>query len=362
MTRERESGEDIEPSTPQASSEASPNPAARRRSVLLSIGLIVLVGGIGLLVPLGVPALNAVVVALLVGLLTVNLGGGRVAVDPAVSAFMLKRVLKWSVILLGAGIDVGLVADVGGDALLVISICFTLAIATAMLAGRWLGVGARSSLLIGVGTAICGASAIVAVASVLRAKKDEIGVALATILCFNALALVLYPVIGHALDIGSVAFGTWAGVGVHDAASAVAVGFALDHQAGEVATVVKLARTLYLIPLVIAIAVVVSARDRRRGTAETGTGRGILSSIPWFVFGFAALATLNGLGWLGGVGDVLSSIATYLIVFVVATIGLTLRVSEVARLGGRLFVTGFVASVLVGAVGLVLIQALDISG
>ncbi|MGH3443519.1 MAG: YeiH family protein [Nitriliruptorales bacterium] len=126
-----------------------------------------------------------------------------------------------------------------------------LAILVAGLAGPRLGLTGRSCLLIRIGTAICGVSAIVAVAPVLRARKEEIGLALATILSFNAGALLLCPLIGGVFAVDPVTFGTWPGVAVHDTASAVATGFALGPRAGEVATLVKLVRTLHLIRIMV---------------------------------------------------------------------------------------------------------------
>lgn len=336
--------------------DARPGP----RSVVLSALLVAAVGlGAILAAPL-VPAVNAVVIALLAGLLVANLAGRRVEVDDRVSTFVLKRVLRAAIILLGAGINLALVADVGVKALAVITVSVLVAILVARLAGPRLGLTGRSSLLIGIGTAICGVSAIVAVAPVLRARKEEMGLALATILSFNALALLLYPLVGNVLAFDAITFGTWAGVAVHDTASAVATGFALGPQAGEVATLVKLVRTLYLIPVMVLAALWMSVRVDRGAVSASGTARAVLSSMPWFVFGFAVLAVLNSAGLLLGIGDVLSDLAKLLIVFVVATIGLTLRLSGIASLGRPLLYTGFAASVAIGIVSLSAIALLGV--
>lgn len=359
MSRDVGTVEEELPAEPPAPSEEG-----RRWDRPLSVALILAVGVGSILVAPAIPGVNAVVVALAVGLLIANIGGAlrpdAVAIEETVSKFVLKRILKLAVILLGAGIDLALVATVGTGALVVITVSVLLAIAIAALVGPRAGLNGRSSVLIGVGTAICGASAIVAVAPVLQAKKHEIGVALGTILTFNALALITYPLVGNVFDFSPITFGTWSGVAVHDTASAVATGFALGPESGEVATLVKLTRTLYLIPIMVAVAGWVSIRRGATESTGTRTAQAVASSIPWFVFGFAVLAVLNTVGLLGGFGEALNDAAKILIVFVVATIGLTLRFSQVASLGRRLFITGFVASATIGVASLGLIYALGV--
>ncbi len=328
----------------------------------LSVGLvptaiIVLVLGAAaqLIGPL-INGINAVVVALVLGLLVVNVGGDRISLDDQVPTFLLKRALKFAVILLGAGIDLASIVDVGLKAVGITAIAVIMAMAISWYLGRALGLVNRSALLIGIGTAICGASAIAAVAPVLKAKKEEVGLALATVFSFNAIALLAYPLIGAALGLSQVEFGSWAGIGVHDTASAVATGFAFGAEAGEFATLVKLERTLFLLPL-LAIAV---AMVRREDGDTTSSGSTLRDNIPWFIVGFVVLATANTFGWLGEVGGFLNDAAKLIIVFVVVAVGLTLRLSKVASIGKPLFYTGFAASLAVGAFALAAIVGLGV--
>lgn len=324
--------------------DLSPAESSRR----VTVGVVLVVGVAGILLGPFLAGLNAVVVALVVGIAVANLASRWF--DPAdqVTSFLIKRVLKAAVILLGAGIDLAIVADIGGPALATTALAVVVALVVAAGLGIRLGLAPRPATLIGVGTAICGASAIAAVAPVLRAKREEIGVALATIFTFNAAALILYPIIGGLVGMSDVAFGTWAGIGVHDTAASVATGFTHSDTAGEVATLVKLTRTLFLIPLIL----VVSAWEAR-GPNRTESGlQAIARSFPWFVVGFVVLALANTLGWLGGIGDVANDVAKLAIVFVVAAVGLTLRFSRVAAIGRPLFVTGFAASLAVGGLAL----------
>lgn len=328
--------------------------------VAASAALVVVLASAAFLAAPVVPGVNEVVIALVLGIMAANVRGGRAALSPAVSNFMLKFALTSAVILMGAGVDLALIRSVGVPALAVISGSVVTGIVISLWVGRRQGLGKRPALLVGVGTAICGASAIAAVAPIIRAKEHEVGMALVAVFGFNAIALVAYPVIGGLAGFDQVLFGTWAGAAVHDTASSVATGFTMGPQAGEVATVVKLVRVLFLIPLLAVITGTVAVREAAEGDGVRGSIRSIWSSVPWFVFGFAALATLNALGWLGGIAEMLGDAAKVIIVFVVAAIGLSLRFKQLARVGRKTFATGLVASSTVGVVSLVLIHLLGI--
>ncbi|MEX2547594.1 MAG: putative sulfate exporter family transporter [Chloroflexota bacterium] len=286
--------------------------------------------------------INAVIAALLLGILA---GNGLSVSDrtDGVSTFMLKRVLKFAIILLGAGIDASLLALVNLRSLGVILIVIVLGIVVSRLVGPRLGLSPDTSMLIGIGTAICGASAIAAVAPILRSKQEEIGLALGTIFAFNAAAMLTYPLLAHAFSLDPVLFGSWAGVGVHDTASAVATGFAYTAESGEAATLIKLTRTLFLIPLVVVLAVWVSRSD----TDDTSLGKRITKSFPLFVLGFVAMAAANTLGLLGNVGSWISETGKLLVIGVVVAIGLSLKFAKIRALGPGLALTGLAAALVV---------------
>lgn len=319
---------------------------------LPSLAVIGVIGGAALIIGPRLPLLNAVVVALVLGAVLANVAGRLGTLNEAVSRFMLKDALKFAVVLLGAGINLSILRTVGVPALTAAGLSVIVAMGVSLLVGTRLGLRRSAAALIGVGTAICGASAIAAVAPVLRSRREEIAVALATVFTFNAVALVVYPLLGAGLGMSEVAFGTWAGLGVHDTATSVAAGFAFGDVSGEVATLVKLTRTLYLVPTVLVVAVVVSRAD---GSRDQGL-RQAMKSFPWFVVWFAVLAGANTLGLLGPVGDIANDAAKVLLVFVVAAVGASLRVKDIAGVGWRLFVTGVIASAAVGLIGFVAIN------
>lgn len=307
----------------------------------LGWGLVVGLAALAFVLGELIGPINAVIAALLLGILAGNALPGSERSD-GVSTFMLKRVLKFAIILLGAGIDASLLALVNLRSIGAILIVIVLGIVIARLVGPRIGLSNDTSMLIGIGTAICGASAIAAVAPILRSKQEEIGLALGTIFVFNAVAMLTYPVLALALSLDPVLFGSWAGLGVHDTASAVATGFAYTAESGEAATLIKLTRTLFLIPLVVLLAVWVSRGDT---DSETSLGKSVAKSFPMFVVGFVAMATANTLGLLGDVGTWISEAGKILVIAVVVAIGLSLKFGKIRALGPGLALTGLAAAI-----------------
>lgn len=186
--------------------------------------------------------------------------------------------LQISVVGLGFGMNAyaALEAGAAGFGLAVISIMLTLSIG--LLLGRWMKIDKKTATLIAAGTAICGGSAIAAVAPSIDAKDKQISVALGTVFILNAVALFIFPVIGHLLSLTQVQFGTWAAIAIHDTSSVVGAGSKYGPQALEVATTVKLARALWIIP----VSIIASLAFRKKGQKI---------HIPWFI-GLFILAML----------------------------------------------------------------------
>ena len=198
-------------------------------------------------------------------------------------ARMAQPLLKISVVGLGAGMNLGVVFRVGaqGVGYTVVSIGLTLA------AGLWLGRRMRlqpdPALLISAGTAICGGSAIAAVAGVIKPKPHDITVALTTVFLLNAVALLVFPGIGHALGFSERQFGLWAALAIHDTSSVVGAALSYGHEALNVATTVKLTRALWIVPVAIAIGL-------WRGKRPDAGPRHL--PVPLFIVGFIATAAL----------------------------------------------------------------------
>lgn len=336
-------------------------PQARHGTLRDPVGWFVL-AGLTVLAHLVAGLIGPVTVvsaALVLGVLTGNLTGLARRADAA-GAFILKRVLKIAVVFLGAGVSADVLAQLDVAVVATIAVVIAVAVATAMLVGRLVGLGFVTGLLVAVGTAICGASAIAAAAPIVKASREEITYALSTIFVFNAAALVVLPLVAVSLQLDPVAFGMWAGMAVHDTAAAVATGFAYTATSGEIATVVKLTRTVFLIPVIVIIAAVATRRD------ATQSGQHALTtatrSFPLFVLGFVATAAANSWGLFGDVGALIADVGRLMIVAVVVAVGLTLHLRKLRGVGNSLLITGFIASITVMAASFALIALLIIGG
>lgn len=330
----------MSPSPESAALPTLNDPVGWLQVVVLAVGAYVASSVVG--------PLNAIVAALVLGAVAANVSPVAHRSD-AVATFMLKRVLKVAIVLLGAGVNASVLTQMSWRVLGVLAVTILVALLVAQLVGRALGLSGDTALLIGVGTAICGASAIAAVAPLLHTKKDAVGVALGTIFVFNAVALVLFPVIAFTSGMDPSVFGMWAGMAVHDTASAVATGFAYSPHAGETATLIKLTRTLFLIPLVVAVAVAVSRADAK--TSHVSIRRSVIRTFPLFVVGFVAAVAAHTTGLLGDQGGTIASGGRLLLIGVVVAIGLSLNFGKIRTVGVGLGVTGLASSVAVAAAG-----------
>ena len=200
---------------------------------------------------------------------------------PSMSSLWSKRILQMSVVGLGFGLSLGDVMHAGKESLLytLAGITFTLLAGYAI--GRVFKTGRTTSALISFGTAICGGSAIAAMAPVMRAKDDETAVALATVFTLNSIALLLFPLVGHALHLSQTVFGTWAGLAIHDTSSVVGATAAFGTQALAVGTTVKLARAVWITPLAMGAAWLKDSKQK--------------ATIPMFIIGFIAAAGARSL-------------------------------------------------------------------
>lgn len=256
-----------------------------------------------------------------------------------------KGLLQLSIVVLGTGLSLQQVVRVGGSSLPVMLGTLAIALGGAWLFGRLLGVRGDTQTLIGVGTAICGASAIAATTAAINPKRSSVAYALATIFTFNVVAVLTFPPLGHLLGLSPEAFGLWAGTAINDTSSVVAAGYAYSQEAGDQALVVKLTRSLMLVPIVIGLVVL---KSRRTSTASPRLPWRKL--VPLFLIGFLAAAGLRTaglvpLGWLPG----LSLIGTFLITTALVAIGLSLRPSELRDTGPRPLLLGAILWVLVAA-------------
>ena len=197
---------------------------------------------------------------------------------------LISRCLPIAVIGLGAGMNLAIIGRVGIHGIFYTAGGIIVSIILGIISGRVLKVERDTSLLITVGTAICGGSAIAAVAPVIGAREYEISVALSIVFLLNALALLIFPPIGHALDLNQHQFGLWSALAIHDTSSVIGATLQYGPQALEIGTTTKLARALWIIPVAFAIGLY---RARYAGEGEKGNSAAVgKAKRPWFVLGF----------------------------------------------------------------------------
>lgn len=251
--------------------------------------------------------------------------------------FASKYVLQWSIIALGAGLSLTQVAHTGLDSLAVTVVTISVAGLSAWGLGRLLGVGGKLTLLIGVGTAICGGSAIAAITPIIKPDQHETAFSISTIFLFNIVAVLLFPALGHMMHLSDAGFGMWAGTAINDTSSVVAAGYSYSTAAGDFATIVKLTRATLIIPVCLALVVIVALREKRQGKSNFKLAR----VFPWFILWFLVASALRTVGALpASVLPVIHDAAEVMIVVALTAIGLSSNLRRMAQTGGRPILLG----------------------
>ncbi|MGW5327990.1 YeiH family protein [Streptomyces sp. NPDC004014] len=313
--------------------------AARLPGLALAVGVALVATALGRLVPVVGGPVSGIVLGVLVA----------VAVRPGERtrpgvAFAARGVLQAAVVLLGAQLSLGQVLRVGAGSLPVMLVTLAACLAAAYWIGRRLGVVRDLRTLIGVGTGICGASAIAAVTPVIGAAEAEVAYAVSTIFVFNIAAVLTFPALGHLLGLGQHAFGLFAGTAVNDMSSVVAAAATYGGPAADYAVVVKLARTLLIIPVCLGLAALARRRarsaDAAAGAAPADPGRALPAPVrvgrlvPWFLVGFLVLAAANTAGLVPAAAHgPLGWLAGFLITVALSAIGLSTDPAGLRRTG-----------------------------
>ncbi|CAM0999605.1 Sulfate exporter family transporter [Rhodanobacter sp. Root179] len=319
-------------------SVATPNPLLQRApGLLLAVAIALLAWLLGRWAPLiGGPVIG-IVLGIVVGN-TLPLGA-RYA--PGI-AFAGKKVLQWSIITLGFGLSLDQVAKTGLESLSVTLITMTMAFLSAWALGRWLGVHDKLMVLIGVGTAICGGSAIAAVTPIIRPDDHDTAFAISTIFLFNVVAVLLFPLLGHLMHLSDLGFGLWAGTAINDTSSVVAAGYSYSHAAGDYATIVKLTRATLIIPICLVLAFVVAAREKSKHAEAGSAGHFSLASIfPWFILWFLVASALRTAGLIPlAIQPSIHLLAEFLIIVALTAIGLSANLRKMISSGPRPILLG----------------------
>ncbi len=247
-----------------------------------------------------------------------------------------KKLLQAAIILFGFEMNLRNVLAVGAQSLLLMIFTLTASFVAAYYAGKALRIDAKVGTLIGVGTAICGGSAIAATAPVIKADIDEIAKSISTIFLFNVMAVFIFPAIGHLIGMTDLGFGMWAGTAINDTSSVVAASYSFSHEAGTLATIVKLTRTLAIVPITFFLAIYTARKNQ--STAQTFQFRKV---FPWFILGFLATCVINTSGFVPlEMSRFLGQSGKFFIVVAMASIGLNTNLKELILKGQKSLLLG----------------------
>lgn len=265
-----------------------------------------------------------------------------------------KKLLQYCVVGLGFGMNFheSLAAGREGMTFTVVSVVTVMIVGVVL--GRLLRIDRKNSYLISSGTAICGGSAIAAVAPVIDAKDSDIAYALSATFLFDMAMIVLFPIMGRAMGLSDMAYGLWTGTAVNDTSSVVAAGYAFSEGAGDFATMVKLTRTLAIIPTVVVFSFVSMHLKKKEAAASGGAVQIKWKSVfPWFILGFLAMAVLSSVGVIpAAAAAALKKVSKFLMVTALAAVGLNTSFAEMKKSGAAPMVHGFLISALVVLVAL----------
>ncbi len=265
-------------------------------------------------------------------------------------AFSGKKLLQYSIILLGFSLSISKVSATGLSSLKISILTILLAFLSAYLIGRFLGMGRVLTLLIGFGTAIFGGSAIAAASPILEAKEEEIALSISTIFFFNILAVFIFPFLGHVMQMSAETFGIWAGTAINDTSSVVAAGYTYGQTSGDLATIVKLSRALMIVP-----ACLIFAGVRYLKSQSSKQKVDLKKIFPWFILWFVCASLISSTGVLPASFISFTKILSqWLMAMALAGIGSRVSFAQFKQAGAAPLLTGAFAWFVVAVSSLII--------
>ena len=348
--------------------------AGRAQAIAPGLALALAVAAVATVVGQYVPLLGSAVPGAVIGAVIAIIVKPGARFAPGVK-WASTFVLQCSVVLLGAQLSIAEAARVGVSSLPVMFGTLAICLAAAWLYGRLLGIPGDLRTLIGVGTGICGGSAIAAVSPVIEAASADVAYAISTIFLFNIAAVLAFPLLGHALGMSQQSFGLFAGTAVNDTSSVVATATTYGTAATSHAVVVKLVRTLMIIPICLGLATLTGRKQRpviatapaaaaRDGAAAAPASPAALASahmsprraiklVPWFLIGFVLVAAVNSCGIIpASAHSPLEHASVFLVSVALSAIGLSTNVAALRKAGARPLILGAVLWITVATASL----------
>lgn len=324
---------------------------------VLSVIIAIIACFIESLLPIHI--IGAAVIAMFIGMILNRFLKKASVITPG-TKFTSKKLLKFAIILLGLSLNIKTVLNVGKMSLAVMIFTLLTCFGGGYFIGKALGLNWKLSNLISAGTGICGGSAIAAIAPTIDAEDNDIAYAMSATFLFDMAMIVLFPIMGRAIGMTDQAFGIWAGTAVNDTSSVVATAYAFSEAAGDFATMVKLTRTLAIIPTVVTFAIV-QLRLKRKEALSTSANTSHLKAnfkiskiFPWFILGFLAMAIVASIFTIPTqVVSFTKSTSKFLMVCALAAIGINTSFGSMKKAGPKPMIHGFIISALVVIVALI---------
>ena len=332
--------------------------------ILMSVAIAALAAWVESLMPIHL--VGAAVIAMFIGMV-LNYFLKDTTVFKSGVKFTSKKILKFAIILLGLSLNITTILNVGKMSLTVMIFTLLTCFGGGYFIGKALGLNWKLSNLISAGTGICGGSAIAAISSTIDADDNDVAYAMSATFLFDMAMIVLFPIMGRALGMTDQAFGIWAGTAVNDTSSVVATGYAFSEGAGDFATMVKLTRTLAIIPTVITFAFIQLRLKRKEAMAKSENGSDLKANFsiakifPWFILGFLAMSIVASVFSVpAAVVAGTKKASKFLMVCALAAIGLNTSFADMKKAGIRPMIHGFIISALVVIVALLVEMAMGI--
>ncbi len=262
--------------------------------------------------------------------------------------FVSKKVLRASIVFMGATLSFSQVFHVGKHSLIVMLFTLITAFGFGNLFGRLFKMNWKLSNLISAGTGICGGSAIAAISPTIEADDTDVAYAISATFIFDIIMVILFPLMGHYLQMTDLGYGLWTGTAVNDTSSVVAAGYAFSDAAGNYAVIVKLTRTLSIVPIVLVFSYVNQWMKAKQNTSGTRVKVKLGKIFPWFILMFLGMVALRSTNLISvDVGNNLSTISKFCMVMSLGAIGLKTDFKKVAKSGFQPMLHGFLISTLV---------------
>lgn len=302
----------------------------------------------------GLHLIGASVIALFIGMVINRFFKPNAVTSPGIR-FTSKKVLKLAIILLGASLNIMTVLKVGRFSLTVMLFTLATCFGVGYFIGKALGLNWKMSNLISAGTGICGGSAIAAIAPVIDATDVDVAYGMSATFLFDMAMIVLFPILGRWLGLSDAAYGLWAGTAVNDTSSVVAAGYAFSEQAGDFATMVKLTRTLAIIPITLVLALWRTHKTKTE-QSQGGEAFSLKRAFPMFILYFVLASIITTVcttvGVPAGVFTPLKTLSKFFIVMAMAAIGMNTNIVKLVKTGGKPIFMGFCCWVAIACVSI----------